>query len=254
MTFTTEQWALLGIAARAWADAALAEPAIQAVRKLQATSSHAPLDGGSLRDVVVWQPRPNPADVDLPLLWDALRRRVRLSFDYVGRRDTAPRRRSVEPWAVIARHGGWYLVGRDTDLDDARVFRTSRIVGGLALVGAESAYEIPPTDVSALVQGHGREEPAATAIIALAPGRGGRLRTSGAPADAPPGFTVPDSWDTLVVSAPDMQALVADIAGAATQVRVLAPGEVSAAVRASWRLVRDAHRDPRWPDDDGTAS
>lgn len=58
--------------------------------------------------------------------------------------------RDVEPRALLARRGTWYLRGHDRTRDAARVFRTDRIVGDVEVV--DTTFEIPPDadDASAL--------------------------------------------------------------------------------------------------------
>ena len=51
--------------------------------------------------------------------------------------------REVEPRALLARRGTWYLRGHDRGRDEARVFRTDRIVGEVTLT--DEGFE-PPTD------------------------------------------------------------------------------------------------------------
>lgn len=52
-------------------------------------------------------------------------RRVRLG--YQGRNDTAPRSRTVDPWALHVTDGVWYLQGHDVEADGRRTFRLDRI-------------------------------------------------------------------------------------------------------------------------------
>src|SRR5690606_38090487 len=46
---------------------------------------------------------------------DALLARRRVKFKYSARAASTASARVVEPWALVSRRGGWYLVGRDTD-------------------------------------------------------------------------------------------------------------------------------------------
>jgi proteasome accessory factor B len=59
----------------------------------------------------------------LPAVFEALRARATVSFDYRG----APRR--VAPAVLRFRRGWWYLVGFDLDRDAPRTFRVDRIDG-----------------------------------------------------------------------------------------------------------------------------
>lgn len=76
---------------------------------------------------------------------DALLTRRRVKFKYSARAANRAAPRVVEPWALVSRRGGWYLVGRDTDRNDVRTFRLSRIQGQVTTTrqSAGPQYEIP---------------------------------------------------------------------------------------------------------------
>src|SRR5690606_21903886 len=76
---------------------------------------------------------------------DALLARRRVKFKYSARAASTASARVVEPWALVSRRGGWYLVGRDTDRNDLRTFRLSRIQGSVTPSGQGRGadYEIP---------------------------------------------------------------------------------------------------------------
>ena len=50
--------------------------------------------------------------------------------------------REVEPRALLARRGTWYLRGHDRTRDDLRVFRTDRIQGDVELL--TGSFDVPP--------------------------------------------------------------------------------------------------------------
>lgn len=78
----------------------------------------------------------------LPALAEALAARRPVRFVYYSLGADRVGERSVEPFGVAWHHGQWYLVGRDREKGEERVFRTSRIRGGVeVLPGPE--YEIP---------------------------------------------------------------------------------------------------------------
>jgi proteasome accessory factor B len=72
----------------------------------------------------------------LPLLYDAVRRRATLSFDYRGER------RRVAPALLRFRGGWWYLVGFDLDKEASRTFRVDRMEGQPE-VGAPGSAQLP---------------------------------------------------------------------------------------------------------------
>lgn len=67
-----------------------------------------------------------------------------VSFDYRAYNGKSAHR-TVAPWALISRRGGWYLIGMDRKRGSERTFRISRIQGRVVpLPGKDSAgYEIP---------------------------------------------------------------------------------------------------------------
>jgi proteasome accessory factor B len=82
----------------------------------------------------------------LDAIGDALIERRRVSFIYEGRAGEAGRR-TVAPYSLVTRRGGWYLVGLDTERQAVRTFRLSRVRGDVspALPGnVVPQYEIPP--------------------------------------------------------------------------------------------------------------
>jgi proteasome accessory factor B len=52
--------------------------------------------------------------------------RKRVSFGYTNQRGEH-KVHAIEPYGVFAREGWWYLVGRDTDLDEVRVYAVARM-------------------------------------------------------------------------------------------------------------------------------
>src|SRR5919206_3013296 len=72
----------------------------------------------------------------LPALFDAYRRRARVTFTYRG----GPRR--LDPYGILFRNGHWYVVGFDADRDAIRAFRADRIESAIE-TGPGGAFERP---------------------------------------------------------------------------------------------------------------
>ena len=72
----------------------------------------------------------------LPALFDAYRRRARVSFGYRG--DT----RCLDPYGILFRNGHWYAVGNDCDREAIRAFRADRIESAIE-PGPSGAFERP---------------------------------------------------------------------------------------------------------------
>lgn len=81
----------------------------------------------------------------LNAIGNALIERRRVRFRYEGRSsEHGPR--TVEPYSLVSRRGGWYLLGLDVKRGSVRTFRLSRIRGAVkpAKPGAQGPeYEIP---------------------------------------------------------------------------------------------------------------
>ena len=93
-----------------------------------------------------------------------------------------PTTRHLQPWGVVRFSGRWYAVGWDTDRDDERIFRLSRVVGA-APTGrwARAATTIPPdTDIREIAERLAPPPPTETARVLVRPGAGAVLRRQAA--------------------------------------------------------------------------
>ncbi len=108
----------------------------------------------------------------LAALAEALAGRRPVRFSYYTLRTGTVSERTVEPWGIGYFHGNWYLVGRDRDKSEERVFRTSRIGGEVQPQAAED-YEIPADfnlrDCVGVPPWRYRDGPAETVTIRFAP-------------------------------------------------------------------------------------
>ncbi|MFI7702515.1 helix-turn-helix transcriptional regulator [Nonomuraea sp. NPDC049480] len=148
ITLEPDEAAVLGVAAQVWQRASLAEAASGALLKLRAggVATDQPVGTGAL------ELRVDTRDPAFPALWDAVRDRRVVRFDYRASGSETVRSRTVEPWGVVSRRGRWYLAGFDRDRQAPRAFRLSRITGQVASVGKAGAVQVPEgIDVRAMV-------------------------------------------------------------------------------------------------------
>lgn len=75
----------------------------------------------------------------------AMTERRRLSFDYRGRQDDQPRRRTVEVWQLDVIADGWYVRAHDVEADGARSFRLDKVVA--PRIEDTPATTTPPDDL-----------------------------------------------------------------------------------------------------------
>ncbi len=234
--FTAAERAVLGLASRAWAQASLAGPAAQALRKLRA--SDVERDGESLIGI---EPRLRTVEPTFDDLKDAAvaRREVRFAYRRGDADESSARR--VQPWRVLSWHGHWYVTGLDLDRGAPRVFRLSRIEGAVTAVGRRGAYEIPTDhDPGDLL---GRTAPptqASPAILRVRHGRGHLLRRRARTVGE-----VDDAWSLVDIDHYDVDEFAAEIASYGGDVVVEAPAELARAVVSRLTAALARHEEVR---------
>src|SRR3954469_4924749 len=145
---TPEEAAVLGLAARVWQHAGLAAATSDALVKLKAAG--VTVDREALNVV---QPQLTAEEPAFEPLWDATRTRTPVRFTYRRSGATEAAVRHLQPWGVVSFRGRWYVAGKDTDRDEPRVFRLSRVQGAVTRDGKAGSYEVPPgTDLRAMTQ------------------------------------------------------------------------------------------------------
>ena len=205
--------AVLGLAARVWQSAELAPAALNALRKVEARLGMqsdpdlpAPVAGLSADSPV------------LPTLIAACSARTPVTFDYRKGASGPAQRRHVQPWGVVWWRAHWYVVGHDTDRDDVRVFRASRIEGSVRTDPAHRGYPVPDGFDLRSAIGQFADREAVHLRVALAPGTGAALRRRGTPA-GPDG----SGWDLVDVPAPGLVEGVSSVLASGATARVVAP-------------------------------
>ncbi len=191
---TADEAQVIALATRVWEHARLAEATTEAVRKL--TAYGLPLDVAAL-DLV--QPRLTAEEPSFDVFWEATQDRTPVEFDYLRPAQTEPTTRHLQPWGVVRYSGRWYAVGFDTDRDEERIFRLSRVQGVARKAGRPGSYDIPPdVDIHEVAR---RLAPAAVnepVTVLVRRGAGHGLRRSARPVDetvtGPDGS---DEWDRL---------------------------------------------------------
>ncbi|WP_296606087.1 WYL domain-containing protein [Nocardioides sp.] len=197
VSLTADEAAVIGLATRVWEHARLAEATTEAVRKL--TALGLPLDVGAL-DIA--QPRLSADEPSFDVFWEATQERTPVEFDYRRAGATTSTTRHLEPWGVVRYSGRWYVVGRDTDRDEERVFRLSRVQGEARRTGAPGSFDIPPgTDVRATTMRLAPQPTLTRAVLLVRAGSGLALRRDAESTE--PGVTGPDDrtgWDRVTIS------------------------------------------------------
>ncbi len=223
LSFEPDELAVLGLASRTWAQASLAGPAAQALRKLRAAGVER--DGGSLIGI---EPRLRTAEPAFDAVKDAVLRRLPVRFEYRRPDAEEASTRRVQPWTLASWHGRWYLNGYDLDRRAPRVFRLSRIIGAVRPDGPPGSYTVPEDHrAHEMIRGSAPVASAAgTAVVRVRAGAGQVLRRRAGAAPQ----TAPDGWDVLEVPYPELEALAEELCGFGPDVVAQAPRELVEAV------------------------
>jgi proteasome accessory factor B len=213
-----DEAAVLGLAARVWQRASLAEAASGALLKLRAAGVET--DEAASLGI---EPRVGTNEPSFPALWGAVRDRRAVTFDYQAVGRSSPQRRHLEPWGVVSRRGRWYVAGHDRDRGEVRVFRLSRILGEVAADGPAGTVVVPDgTDVRDLVVSSGSPAPdRRTATVRLRTGAAHGIRRWAA--NVRPGD---GEWDLAELGFTDVEWLADYLAGFADDVVVTGPPDV----------------------------
>lgn len=219
-----EEAAAVGVAARSWRQASVAESTRSALAKLRAAGIEP--DTAQLGSL---EPSVSANEPAFEPLWRSVLDRARVSFTY---RDQSTR--TLEPWGLTSHRGRWYVIGHDTDRNATRMFKLSRIVDQPRRVSRDGAYQVPADlDLRRLARSLTPEQPRAQAVVAIRPGKAPALRRRGRPVtDAADRFDQrwPAGFEVYEVGYADTGYQTDELAGYAADVVVLAPPELRAAV------------------------
>jgi proteasome accessory factor B len=231
VVFTPDELMLLKLAAAVWREGSLSAESRRALTKLNSLGIE------SSDPVVGYAPRLRAREASFEPLSKAMDRGQVVAFLYLKPGETAPRRRTVAPQAVVLHEGRWHLFATDLDVDASRTFLLSRIVGPVVSVPGKTFRhenvgqgQKALDDLDALWR-------AQIAEIEVAPGSDAAVRLSKRHADGEPTGT------TVSLHYTDLNILADELAGYGPEVFVRAPRELRQAVRVRLEGVRAAHAD-----------
>src|SRR5699024_4033088 len=148
ISFTSAEIAVLSLAATLWEDAALPGPARRGPCKARAVRA-AGTGGQQTRPALRIRP---PEESCAPPL-EAIAERREVTFHYRAAATGRQQHGRVQPWQLLSRYRGWYLVGHDVDRQAPRAFRLSRMTSSVSHSSQPGAYEVPKHDATELLAG-----------------------------------------------------------------------------------------------------
>lgn len=156
-----------------------------------------------------------------------------VSFDYRTATGRASRR-TVDPYAVVARRGAWYLVARDHDRDGLRAFRIDRMTSAVRPAGEPGAFTVPD-DLDPRAAVSGPDPTTVDATVAVDEDlRWEAERRGGVRTDAGEG---PDP--VYRFEGVDRRPLESWLRSAGARAEVLTPAELRRSVIEHWRALVD---------------
>ena len=226
LTFAPDEAAVLGLAARTWQHATLAEAASSAMLKLRAAG----IDVDSSLPGI--EPRVGAREPAFLPFWQAVLGHYPVRFAYRRGSTGAPATRTLEPWGVVSWHGRWYVAGHDRDRNAERVFRLDRVVGEVERAGEPGSVVVPEgTDVRRIVTSFADVAPWCKARLRVRAGAGFGLRRQ---ASVTAGD---DGWDVRELEFTDAERLSDVVAAHGADVVVLEPDDVRKAVLSRFEAV-----------------
>ena len=211
-----EEAAVVGVAARVWKHASMAEATRSAISKLRAAGVEP--DASQLASL---EPSVQASEPGFDVLWNAVLDRARVSFTY--RDGTTPR--TLEPWGLTSYKGRWYVIGRDVDRQASRMFKLSRMTDLPRMVSRAASYEVPADlDLRRLARVLAPRERTETAVLAIRAGKAPALARRGEPAASD--LRLPAGFGVYAVGFTDLHSAAEEITQYAADVVVLEPVEL----------------------------
>jgi proteasome accessory factor B len=216
-----DEAAVVGLAARVWQHAGLASATSDAVMKLKAAGVE--VDREALN---VAQPLIAAEEPSFDTFWEGVTARRPVAFAYRSSTASDPAVRRLEPWGIVSYRSRWYVVGRDLDRQEQRMFRLSRVVGAPSLVGPPGSFVVPEgTDVRALTGLLAPETSERRAVLLVRDGRAVALRHRAT--------VTPDvraGWDRLELPFGRTESLVDELLSYGPDLVVESPPDIRALV------------------------
>ncbi|MGA9871676.1 MAG: YafY family protein [Rhodococcus sp. (in: high G+C Gram-positive bacteria)] len=149
---TQEESAAVAVAVQLWESPELTSAAQSALLKLRAAGIQVDQDD-SAASITAVPARTRGSEPALGALLAAIDAGRSVRFQHRSALTDPFTTRTVEPWGVVTFRGKWYLVGHDTDRNDTRTFRLSRIGDDVTTFGRAGSVRKPDdVDLQSIVE------------------------------------------------------------------------------------------------------
>jgi len=236
IAFSSEETALLTLAAMVWREGSLSHESRRALLKLRS------LGGAASVPELEYAPRLRSRDAAFEPLRNALDRGVVVRFDYLKPGDEAARRREVAPAALVQHHGRWLVSAVEIGTGAVKTFLLSRIVGPVQVTSTPFTRPDDATAERALadLEQVWRDRTATVRVEPLSDAETRLGKRRGTTRVAPDAFTV--HWT-------DEHLLADELASFGPEVTVLEPESLRALVLSRLTGVLRAHGGSASPSD-----
>ncbi|AMM20789.1 transcriptional regulator [Frondihabitans sp. PAMC 28766] len=231
IAFSSEETALLTLAAMVWREGTLSGESRRALLKLRS------LGGATPVPELDYAPRIHSRDAAFEPLRTALDRSAVVTFDYLKPGEDRPRARTVVPYALVQFQGRWMCPAIDPDTGGWRTFLLSRIVSPVTITNrivetpAEATADRSLADLESLWEG----QTTRVQVVANSDAETRLLKRRG---------TVRTSDTELEIHWSDRHLLADELASFGPEVVVTSPPEIVSLVRARLAALVDDHQDP----------
>jgi proteasome accessory factor B len=218
IAFSSEETALLTLAAMVWREGTLSGESRRALLKLRS------LGGATPVPELDYAPRIRSRDAAFDPLRTALDRAAVVRFDYLKPGEQAPRARRVVPYALVQFQGRWMCSAIDPETSGWRTFLLSRIVGPVTVTTevverpAEATAERSLSDLEDLWEKQ-------TAVVRVDPNSDAETRL------LKRRHTTRTEDGSLVVHWSDRHLLADELASFGPEVEVVSPDSIVSLVR-----------------------
>lgn len=217
LEFSAAELAVLTLAGSVWSAESSSDDAQAGVRKIRALG----IDGDE--PIIGFAPRITTREASFGPLQGAIEASRVVTFDYLKPGEQAPRRRQIEPLALLDYEARWHVYGIDVDVDDERTFLLSRIVGDVTVTKRNFEPELRDGAGERALAGLESVAARNSALLEVTPGTEASLRLGRRAAPAPQGFRVPFV---------DLHIFADELASYGPEVRVVEPVALRDAVIA----------------------